>query len=67
MDCSRTWMTVPAFSNWNAFIVDYKNAFELQTGEHSNNIILVAKTSEEKSNWMAALISLQTRRYLLLL
>lgn len=42
---------------------EYKNAFELQIGEHSN-IILVAKTSEEKSNWMASLISLQTRSML---
>ena len=43
-------------------ISDYKNAFELQAKDHSNHVLLVAKTPEEKSNWMAALISLQTRR-----
>ncbi|XP_060570683.1 son of sevenless homolog 1-like isoform X2 [Ruditapes philippinarum] len=43
---------------------DYKNAFELQAKDHSNHVLLVAKTPEEKSNWMAALISLQTRSML---
>ncbi|KAK3580871.1 hypothetical protein CHS0354_032932 [Potamilus streckersoni] len=44
---------------------DYKNAFEIQAKDHPNNsIILVAKSAEEKSNWMAALITLQTRSML---
>ncbi|KAL4237772.1 Son of sevenless 1 [Mactra antiquata] len=43
---------------------EYKNAFELQAKDHSNHVLLVAKTAEEKSNWMAALISLQTRSML---
>lgn len=43
---------------------EYKNAFELQARDHSNHVLLVAKTAEEKSNWMAALISLQTRSML---
>lgn len=43
---------------------EYKNAFELQAKDHSSHVLLVAKTAEEKSNWMAALISLQTRSML---
>ena len=62
MNTAIFWvLTVPRHLIFSAS--DCKNAFEIHTGEHSNNIILVTKTSEEKSNWMAALISLQTRRY----
>ncbi|XP_052768277.1 son of sevenless homolog 2-like [Mya arenaria] len=43
---------------------EYKNAFELQGRDHSVHVMLVAKTPEEKSNWMAALISLQTKSML---
>lgn len=47
---------------FKSVVVDYKNAFELQAKDHSSHVLLVAKSPEEKSNWMAALISLQTRR-----
>ncbi len=40
---------------------DVKNAFELHVANQSN-IILSAKTLEEKNNWMAALVSLHIRR-----
>ena len=40
---------------------EVKNAFELQVRDHPS-IILVAKSAEEKNNWMAALIALLTRR-----
>jgi len=34
----------------------------LSAKDNSSHVLLVAKTSEEKSNWMSALITLQTRR-----
>ena len=44
---------------------DFKHGFEIQARDHaSNNVVLMAKSAEEKSNWMAALISLQTRSML---
>lgn len=44
---------------------DLKYGFEIQARDHaSNSVVLVAKTAEDKSNWMAALISLQTRSML---
>ncbi|XP_013393700.1 son of sevenless homolog 1-like isoform X1 [Lingula anatina] len=42
---------------------DLKNAFELQVRDHPS-VTLVAKTYEEKCNWMAALIALHTRSML---
>lgn len=42
---------------------EYKYACELQTRDN-NHLLLVCKSAEEKSNWMAALISLQTRSML---
>ncbi|XP_059162267.1 son of sevenless homolog 2-like [Physella acuta] len=42
---------------------DLRNAFEIHPREHSH-IVLQAKTSEDKFNWMAALVSLQTRSML---
>ncbi|XP_058019091.1 son of sevenless homolog 2 [Ahaetulla prasina] len=39
---------------------EYKNAFEL-VPKDENSFIFAAKSAEEKSNWMAALISLQYR------
>lgn len=38
---------------------ELKNAFDLQVRQHPN-IVLVAKSADEKSNWMCALISLLT-------
>ncbi|XP_063427477.1 son of sevenless homolog 2-like [Mytilus trossulus] len=44
---------------------DCKHGFELQARDSpSHCVLLMAKTAEEKSNWMAALISLQTRSML---
>ncbi|KAK0054856.1 son of sevenless 2, partial [Biomphalaria pfeifferi] len=42
---------------------DLKNAFEIHPREHMH-LVLQAKTVEEKTNWMAALVSLQTRSML---
>ena len=42
---------------------DVRNAFELQVREHPP-IILRTNTPEDKNNWMAALVSLLTRRYI---
>ena len=42
-------------------VTELKNAFDLQVRQHPN-IVLVAKSSEEKNNWMYALISLLTWR-----
>nr|XP_033807180.1 son of sevenless homolog 2 isoform X2 [Geotrypetes seraphini] len=39
---------------------EYKNAFEL-VSKDENTIVFAAKSAEEKSNWMAVLISLQYR------
>uniref|UniRef100_A0A8C0F5L8 SOS Ras/Rho guanine nucleotide exchange factor 2 n=1 Tax=Bubo bubo TaxID=30461 RepID=A0A8C0F5L8_BUBBB len=39
---------------------EYKHAFEL-VSKDENSILFAAKSAEEKSNWMAALISLQYR------
>ncbi|KAH3853082.1 son of sevenless homolog 2-like [Dreissena polymorpha] len=41
-----------------------KNAFELQSEVNNIHVLLAAKTPDEKSNWMAALISLQTKTML---
>lgn len=42
---------------------ELKNWFVIVPRDHPNNSVsLSAKSAEEKSNWMAALISLQTRR-----
>ncbi|GFR88033.1 son of sevenless [Elysia marginata] len=43
---------------------DVTNAFELHPREQNMYITLQAKTMEDKANWMAALISLQTRSML---
>ncbi|KAL5007967.1 hypothetical protein ScPMuIL_013548 [Solemya velum] len=44
---------------------EFKHGFEIQTKVHPHSsVILVCKSQEEKSNWMAALISLQTRSML---
>lgn len=42
---------------------EYKHAFEIQVRDHPS-IIMMCKNAEEKNNWMAALISLQTRSVL---
>lgn len=47
-----------------SFPPEYKNAFELQSRDHGVHVLLVASSPEEKSNWMAALISLQTKSML---
>ncbi|XP_060063048.1 son of sevenless homolog 2-like [Ylistrum balloti] len=42
-----------------------KHCFEIQLRDHTNNgVTLSSKSAEEKANWMAALISLQTRSML---
>ena len=44
------------------YISEVKHAFDIQLRGHPGSALgLIAKTSEEKGNWMAALISLQTR------
>ncbi|KAK3094148.1 hypothetical protein FSP39_024725, partial [Pinctada imbricata] len=44
---------------------EMKNWFEIAPKDHPNNsITLLAKSQEEKSNWMAAFITLQTRSML---
>ncbi len=44
---------------------DLKNCFDLLIrDQHTVSITLVAKTSEEKSNWMASLVGLLTRSML---
>ena len=44
-------------------LLDQKNAFEIVPRDHHMGIGLSTKSSfEEKCNWMAALITLQTRR-----
>ncbi|GFO27436.1 son of sevenless, partial [Plakobranchus ocellatus] len=43
---------------------DVMNAFELHPREQNVSIILQAKSFDEKTNWMAALVSLQTRSML---
>ena len=44
-------------------ISDIKNAFEIRPRDtHTVQHILQAKSPEEKTNWMAALVCLQTRR-----
>lgn len=42
-------------------VADVKNAFDIVPRDHPA-ITLCAKMPEEKCNWMAALITLQTRR-----
>lgn len=44
-------------------LAELKHAFEIQARDHGN-MILSAKNAEEKNNWMAALVSLQTRSML---
>ena len=43
------------------FFEDMKYCFELQPRDHPS-MTLMCKTAEEKNNWMAALVSLLTRR-----
>ncbi|CAG5136425.1 unnamed protein product [Candidula unifasciata] len=42
---------------------DLKNAFEIHPREHMH-VVLQAKSADEKTNWMAALVALQTRSML---
>lgn len=44
--------------------VDMKNSFEVQVRQHPT-IVLVAKTPEEKNNWLGALFSLLTWRFVM--
>ena len=55
------WMMYDEISRTGYIFSDMKFSFELHVRDHPN-IILGAKTYEEKCNWMAALISLLRRR-----
>jgi len=63
-----SWLsrTVSERVSFYMLLTEVKNSFEIQVRDHPS-IILVAKNAEEKNNWMAALISLLTRRSVQLL
>jgi len=52
--------------NWalvyDGLFTEQKNAFDLQVRQHPEVITLVAKSAEEKYNWLCALFSLNSWR-----